>query len=310
MPSTPSTVLRSTGNAGLEQEIQRRQALICSWAPNDWPQCRALLIAWKEHVNRLHRQFLTDKEKLHALHVHAVLLSTDASSSENDQQLINQEIKSAQQTVKLSEQEVHNNTLLYFYNKIVLGNICPDILASVPMSITTALPMFEQTATMGMLLFDLSQKIILVVRKNERLGLTEDIWCSLFPNELQDESSFDNQSVCYETRSFGAFLASSFPQLQFVEHRLKTVVESKDPSFLVPSVPLTALIMVKYCAHRHESLTSTSTSTFGTSIILSLPTATVGQCYQTIGTLATPVDKILPRLSTGLHIHDFVLEIL
>lgn len=131
----------------------------------------------------------------------------------------------------------------------------------------------EGTGKVGYIAYESVNMIGIIVRANGQLQ--EDIWCSIYPNELQAE---DNQ------QTMGQYLINLFPQL--------TSISSM-------SLDRTTL---RYYAHKGAANGQQPQQQ------MPLPAKPAGQFYQTIGTLASPAMKVLGRLSGTPLFHDIVLE--
>jgi hypothetical protein len=116
----------------------------------------------------------------------------------------------------------------------------------------------------GTIAYEVVLQVGIVVRKNEALGISEDCWRLIYPQDLEAETL---------TVTLGAFLASFFPQLRSVFAKLSSGAGGSDLSNVV----------VKYFPHKIEPP------------VTQAPRSEALTAYQTIGTLDEPSNRVLAR---------------
>lgn len=156
-------------------------------------------------------------------------------------------------------------------------------------------------SSIGYIAYEIPVMIVIILRRNESLHITEDIWCMLYPSELA--ASDMNQT-------FGAFLTNLFPQLLTLE---KNIMSNKEGS--ASRFPLLGReITIKYYAHKRDiaadMISSTHQQQDGAQVPSSSSYHAVGggvegdvlvpkqpplHGYQTIGTYAAPAAKVIAR---------------
>jgi hypothetical protein len=124
----------------------------------------------------------------------------------------------------------------------------------------------------GVIAFEIIKKIGIIIRKNEKLFLNEDIWCYLYPNELKkfvvnnvdyidnsNNKKINNSNSNYDSNNgeseecFGFFLEIFFPQLKqkilkIIKNNSKNIDDNND--FKLETKKIFELITVKYFAHK------------------------------------------------------------
>lgn len=142
----------------------------------------------------------------------------------------------------------------------------------------------EETAAVakGILAYEVVLQVGFVVRKDEALGIHEDCWRLVYPQELQQRLQQ------HQSSSFAQFLASLFPQLRSV------LLQKRSDDDLAGTI-------VKYFPHHLEHP------------VQHPPKRDLQQgaetTYQTIGTLAESVETIFTQFETSfVAFHDIVLQ--
>ena len=135
----------------------------------------------------------------------------------------------------------------------------------------------------GYLVYEQTLQVGVVIRSNPFIGIHEDLWCVLFPTEL---------NATYTSEPFGALLSRLFPQLSIIFGKKPSndytnggggggVGDSRNKA--------DDLIAVKYFAHR-KGLTLSSPPTAPETF----------QAYRTIGTVSLAASTILAKYVTIL----------
>lgn len=120
-------------------------------------------------------------------------------------------------------------------------------------------PSSASPPSFGYLAYETISNMGVAIRANAKLGLSDDIWCTVYPSEVTSD---------HEGQSFADFLVALFPQL---------VVLSE-------SIPRER-IAVKYSAHRDWKLEEKKC----------IPVTKGSLGYQTIGTLSSAAANVLAR---------------
>lgn len=157
---------------------------------------------------------------------------------------------------------------------------------------------------MGYIGYEVSQYMMIIVRKNSLLAIHNDIWVKIFPNELL---SYSNRS----NNTFSDLMISFFPQLSQVERRLRARSNNSNPTAGSSGITYSLDdVYVKYystnkpyqpSSQSNQSKTNNTADEGSSSIDNStveldiVPAMVSGHCYQTIGTLNTPINKVLTR---------------
>lgn len=124
---------------------------------------------------------------------------------------------------------------------------------------------------LGYLAYEIVVQVGVVLRANEALGISEDCWRLVYPNDLQDAAN---------SSTLSSLLRIFFPQLRGVEG---LGIGDED-------------VVVKYFAHRLAPP------------LTHAPALEASSMYQTFGTLADPALAILSRLDANVSFHDIVLQ--
>lgn len=142
---------------------------------------------------------------------------------------------------------------------------------------------YARAEKIGFVAYEVLLTIGVIIRANPHLKISEDIWCSIYPNELLPEGP---------QQCMSDFFINLFPQLRsgFASVNAEQIA-------------------IKYFAHKpHSSANPSSrqedTDTGG------LPSRPKAQAYQTIGTLSSTVVKVVGRMAGSVLFHDFVLDVL
>jgi hypothetical protein len=145
----------------------------------------------------------------------------------------------------------------------------------------------QHSSAQGVILYELSVSVGLVVRACPAVGLNEDVWCSVYPNEMQAAMS---------SQTFGAFLENLFPQLKAINGRLQTQSSSSDTQGND--------VTVKYYPHKKvrtpqagpgQKTMSSSEIQSGGGDSVETPARVPMTCYQTIGTFSLPAVRVISR---------------
>lgn len=142
----------------------------------------------------------------------------------------------------------------------------------------------EETAAVakGILAYEVVLQVGFVVRKDEALGIHEDCWRLVYPQELQQRLQQ------HQSSSFAQFLASLFPQLRSV------LLQKRSDDDLAGTI-------VKYFPHHLEHPVQHPPKRDHQQ--------GAGTTYQTIGTLAESVETIFTQFETSfVAFHDIVLQ--
>jgi hypothetical protein len=134
----------------------------------------------------------------------------------------------------------------------------------------------------GILAYEVVLQVGFVVRQDEALGIHEDCWRLVYPQELQQRLQQ------HQSSSFAQFLASLFPQLRSV------LLQKRSDDDLAGTV-------VKYFPHHLEHPVQHPPKRDHQQA--------AGTTYQTIGTLAESVETIFTQFETSfVAFHDIVLQ--
>eukprot|EP01039_Chlorochromonas_danica_P001165 gene1165-1272_t len=153
----------------------------------------------------------------------------------------------------------------------------------------------DRRCSVGYIVYETVHLIGFIIRGNAKIGLSEDIWCSVFPNEIGAE---DGQQTMAD------YLTQLFPQLLAIVPNVQkdrtTVRYFAHKPHCGPSEP--------FAQNGKEEFAQSKPSQPSTSEDVLLPNRPLLQYFQTIGTLSTPAVKVLSRLSGEPLFHDFLLE--
>lgn len=156
----------------------------------------------------------------------------------------------------------------------------------------------------GYLAYELPALVTIVLRSCAALNIAEDLWCTLYPSELQ---------VADTTQSFGDYLTEHFPQLLSLSRKIRAasvaLANQQTPQLDSSSHVLTAReITVKYFGHHHMSLiyqpeTSVNANQHNhprhvqdvATTMSGVPHLPSAGCFQTIGTFASPAHRVIAK---------------
>jgi hypothetical protein len=130
------------------------------------------------------------------------------------------------------------------------------------------------TSGRGVIVYETVTQMGFVIRKNLQLGMTHDLWCLLYPNDMYASSS--DSSYLFEH-----YVISLLPQYRSVAATL-----SKKE------------VVVKYYCHRHHAnatSASSSASTEGSTVWKDVPKLADESAYRTIGTMSQSAYSLLSK---------------
>lgn len=292
------------GLVSLEHELQVCGALVTSWPAGELSQFEATLSSWKTHADRLHHLFARHIHTLQAIQqqlrdrgenviqvsdedfgiddsiigapISELTGVLDVSSCTPEEQTVYSRL----QTI---EGKMKSNSLYHFWKYHT-----PSPSPSVPF-----LPAGRSVGPIGYIGYEVDMTMVMLIRANEQLGMTEDIWCTLYPKELQDLQGHNN---------FQSFLSSLFPQISHLEVRMNRRKEKFSNDQRDEDIEITNNIMVKYFAHRLTSSSASESDSDTTALIpgidtmmTRIPPPVAAQYYKTIGTFATPPGRVIAR---------------
>jgi hypothetical protein len=157
----------------------------------------------------------------------------------------------------------------------------------------------------GALCYERVLQVGIVVRACPALGLREDIWMLCYPTEIKP---YKNGAADGENNSgsFGAYLASLFPQMEVVIGRLGDISSSSK------------LMIIKYFGHSRNkkvSIDPAAAQSSGSpvnnnysSTLSTAPLPVSSTSYRTLGQLKSPALSILSRIPDGAYFHDFQIQ--
>lgn len=139
----------------------------------------------------------------------------------------------------------------------------------------------------GLLVYERSTEVGLIVRANKNLGIFEDVWCLYYPEDAlqyfatQATSAFGQQNL---NSSFAAFLFQLLPQTRVLMRYLRTDQAVASPWGVDPDQPI---ITIGYYAHAADA---NSAAQLGPP-----PAPTSAFQYRTIGTLDQTFHQLISR---------------
>jgi hypothetical protein len=150
----------------------------------------------------------------------------------------------------------------------------------------------------GYLAYEIESYIIFIIRKNPSLGISEDIWCRIYPMEIN--SPFQQAVDSNKEMSIGEYLLHFFPQLQQLKKRLKILSKKLQAANGDDGIEYDENdIMLKYYQHKVSTNTASADATTGESADSAgetkLPAMLSLASYQTVGTYTSAAKKIISR---------------
>lgn len=295
----------------LEQELNRRHALLASWTAEEVPQLLAFLRAYQQYCRFSMEQQLQERaQNLMKSFKQPPLLNKELHKSDirleddDENELRNEEDRANDP----ENSHIHSSSDSKTVDTVTIPTLYDFWMTqSTAPKATNALHNKDKDVhssnqkIFGYLAYEVPVQIALLVRAESRLSLSQDLWCTLYPSDITEPTS---------DLSFGDFLTEFFPQLLC----LSSKIHKKD-------FPLGGReITIRYFAH--SVVTSTHLQDNSSALPDSdgkqhskpgdnqLPKQLSLSNYQTIGTWAQPAIRVLSRLSPGPVIHDFIFEVI
>jgi hypothetical protein len=169
----------------------------------------------------------------------------------------------------------------------------------------------SSSSCFGCLAYEITNSMMLIIRSNNHLGISHDIWCKIYPNDFshameelinnaddEDEINKNNNGKkggSINSISFGNILTYFFPQLLLIEKKLKNL---RNKSTASSQVTYDASdIFVKYYHSSRVSVVNDENNNGNdeSNNNITLPSMNSLTAYQTIGTFTTPAKKIMSR---------------
>jgi hypothetical protein len=208
----------------------------------------------------------------------------------------------------------HNGNSFSSHNS---GNAASSVISMLDywQLLTTGQQSFSASTSRGILVFERSNEIGLVVRANAQYGLTEDLWCLYYPDDAMQQFLATAQQYDAHDRlaqSFAAYLMQLLPQLRSLMKYLTPAGGGGGGSD--DSTPLwQGPVTVSYFAHVHaQSATGQGLAPAGLGAAsvagLGPPPAPISmQQYRTLGSLDQNAHLLLSRLASDAYFHEVVL---
>jgi hypothetical protein len=277
----------------LENELNKLQSILTSWQISEIPQCQHFLTSYYQHYfdTNDNNEYINNGINLYQFWYQfdpREFLFASERQSQHSE-------KQQPSTTDLSSQ-------------------CDSLEAKYGIS--------------GCIGYEISNSLILIIRKNPVLGVVNDIWCKIFPNDLMHAMDEVLQSQREEDEelkkskptliTFGNILIYFFPQLLLLEKRLRNMNKTNHVNTLSD-------VFIKYYALNKIEATQTTTNNSSNNITsdssydtlsngignavsssnisfgggnnkeTSIPPLSNYSSYQTIGTFSTPARKVMAR---------------
>lgn len=166
----------------------------------------------------------------------------------------------------------------------------------------------------GLMIFERSSEVGLIIRANPKFNIQEDIWCLFYVedaiNYFLEQLRRSTEAMNSLQMSFGAFLVHLLPQtrilFQYLQHEQayqQVNMRQMHNPFQLNS--LASGITVSYYAHRTEG--TNSFNPLQTVSETGPPSALNNSQYRTIGTLDQNFQQILAKFANDCYFHDINL---
>jgi hypothetical protein len=242
---------QSMGLISLSHELQQRNALVTSWPKNDHPHLRDFIEYWWNNS------------------------SASNSTSPNH-------VNGAASTSIAANVET---MLQYWQRHSTSGGVLSEGEGGLSNSSAASMDVVQDEINaaasaacggQGILAYEVVVQVGIVLRTNDALGIEEDCWRLVYPQEFLSYGSDES------TATFAQFLIKMFPQVRSVLLKIDDL----------------STVIVKYFPHALES-----------SVVSQPPKDDTVTAYQTIGTLSEQLEHVLSRFETSyLCFHDIVLH--
>lgn len=247
---------QSTGMISLNHEFQQRKALVTSWLPIEHAHLHDFLKMW--HEDKVERG------------------KKEANRHNNDKNSTNNmSLLEYWRQHSVSNTSNYSNTAAATETQSTAMDVDPSSLTDNHFATATQ---FGR----GIIAYEVVLQVGIVFRRNEQLGILEDCWRLIYPQELQQRLQQHQKST------FAHFISLLFPQLRNVMS--KQLSEDQVTNTII-----------KYYPHRLEPpiLQPPKLEEHGQST----------NVYQTIGTLQEPVETVFAQFETSfIAFHDLILQ--
>jgi hypothetical protein len=261
----------------LEQELNCRRALLTSWPHEEISQLVTFLRAYQQYccteVDRQIQQRQTEQQQSNKKKRN-LQQATDIDEADEERDLDDLNDDEIRPGNMIADKPITFPTLFDFW------------LTQSPASPKSCPPPNSSTGRIyGYLAYEVPVRIAVMVRANPKLSIDEDIWCAMYPSELQLGGT--NEDV-----SFGTSLADLFPQLIPLSQKLR----SGNSEFALQGRE----IAIRYFAHSSAYGSNAAVADSGhdnsePGAETKLPLKLLLSNYQTIGTWAQSTTRVLSR---------------
>jgi hypothetical protein len=291
------------GLTTLEGELNKVSSVITSWQATEIPQCQQFLTSFYHH-------YFDQNDSNEYINNGVTLYDFWHQFDPREFLFANERQRQKDQEDQTDQNAVSNNTI------------------NTNTSSTNSSGSKYQI--MGCVGYEVSNSLILIIRKNSVLGVVNDIWCKIYPNDLMhamDEVAMSQREEDEEQKkskpsliTFGNILVYFFPQLLLLEKRIKNIKKTTHVNTLSD-------VFIKYYAFNKvdishmnnlvenkdspdvkgvagtgggggdhsEHNSSINSGGGGSGNDIYLPACLNPSAYQTIGTFNTPARKAMTR---------------
>eukprot|EP01031_Cornospumella_fuschlensis_P024478 gene24478-29584_t len=291
--------LLAIGVNSLEKLLLRAGALVTSWSPADLPQARWFLDSYRNHClfsstqQSAHASTLANSSYTFSMGAHPSQTNANTAAAPNASERVRRRTTGTQELKRdlaLLQLEHRGSAESAMHNPSSSNNTeassLPSLLAFWGM---VAGGMGMGTGARkgrGVLVYERSSEVGLIVRASAAHNLPYDVWCTYYPDDLPPllASNGNGSGVV----SFAHLLQQLLPQTRVLSNNSN---RGTDPP----------LLAIGYYAHLQTQAQSPS------SPLLPPASPPAASAYRTVGTLLSPAYEVLSRLSRDCFFHDIVL---